>query len=44
MIFSNFVPLIASYLQSGIVTDFFFPILCLAFIATVPVVIKYLVR
>ena len=43
-IFTNFVPLISAYLDSGISEAWFTPVFALAFVATVPVIIKYLVR
>ena len=43
-IFTNFVPLISAYLDSGISEAWFTPVFALAFVATVPVIVKYLVR
>lgn len=43
-IFSNFVPLISAYFDSGISDAWFTPVFALAIVATVPVIIKYLVR
>lgn len=44
MIFSNFVPLLAAYLGSGICSVWYYPVFALAFVATVPCIFKHLVR
>lgn len=44
MILSNFVPILAQYLDSALVEEWFFPLLALSFVATVPCIIKQLLR
>lgn len=44
MILSNFVPLMAAYLDSGVCSVWFYPVFALMFVATVPVALKYLTR
>lgn len=43
-ILSQFIPMLASYFDGGMGDLWFFPLLALAFLATVPCIIKYIVR
>lgn len=38
------IPLVASYFQSGVAEYFFFVILALAFVASVPNIIRYIIQ
>lgn len=42
--FSQFVPMLSSYFDGGMNEIWFAPMLALAFVATVPCIIKYIVR
>ena len=37
---TNFIPLLGSFLGSGLMTTCFYPVMCLAFVATVPCLIR----
>lgn len=41
---NNMIPLLGSFLNSGIMVYIFYPILCLAFVATVPYIIRAFFR
>lgn len=44
ILFRNFVPLVQAYLDTGIVEMWYLPVFALAFLATVPCILKQLVR
>lgn len=44
MIFDPFVDMLAQVLRSDLVYEYFFPLLCVAFVATVPFIIRSVFR
>lgn len=44
MYIQNLIPLVATYLSSPMVTYWFYPALAVAFVATVPAIVRCFVR
>ncbi len=44
MIFDPFVEMLSQVLRSGLIYDYFIPLFCVAFVATVPFIIRSVFR
>lgn len=44
MILSSFVPILAQYFDSALAQEWYYPLIALSFIATVPCIIKQFLR